>query len=300
MPPRSSKHEQQSTTHYIPNRHSKAGLARLTTLEQLTTCAMGGVLTEQPDPTIFRRVLDIGCGAGSWVIEAAQEYPTMSLIGIDIDAYTINHARAQAEIAQVGDRVEFCTMDTLQKLEFADASFDLVNMRLASSFMRTWDWPHVLREMGRVMRPAGIIRVTETEMLNQTNSAALLELSKMLVYTFFRAGHLWGPEMTGVTTHLEGLLQTHGFGQLQTRATAQIVRGGTRIGQAMHEDMSYSLQAMRPFMQKWDNVKGKGFDSLCQQALADMQQSDFFMQWNFLTVWGTRSASIAEDPKNER
>src|SRR5437660_6386448 len=108
---------------------SEKELSRLTIHGRLMTAIMGGVLSEQTDPTVFRRVLDVACGPGGWVIEIAQTYPEMSLVGIDINKEMIKYARAQAEAHQVHDRVEFHVMDALLTLEFPRASFDLANMR---------------------------------------------------------------------------------------------------------------------------------------------------------------------------
>jgi ubiquinone/menaquinone biosynthesis C-methylase UbiE len=104
-------------------------------------------------------VLDVGCGTGNWLIEAAKAYPTMSLlIGIDISAKMVKYACEQAEEQQVNDRVEFHTMDALRLLEFPDKYFDLVNLRLGVSYLRTWDWPKLLQELQRVTRSGGVIR----------------------------------------------------------------------------------------------------------------------------------------------
>ena len=50
--------------------------------------------TFQPDPTIFERVLDVGCGKGGWLIEGARSYPTMKqLVGVDISGKMLQYAR---------------------------------------------------------------------------------------------------------------------------------------------------------------------------------------------------------------
>src|SRR6266567_6609093 len=43
------------------------------------------------------RVLDIGCGPGSWVLDVAFQYPDMSVIGLDIDENAVNYAMARRE-----------------------------------------------------------------------------------------------------------------------------------------------------------------------------------------------------------
>src|SRR5260370_13305197 len=109
------------STYVVQDRKNKKELTRLNLQDQVITAGMGGVLPEQADPTVFRRVLDVGCGPGGWIIEAAQTYPTMSLVGIDISQRMIKYARAQAEAHQVNDRVEFHVIDGLRTLEFPPA-----------------------------------------------------------------------------------------------------------------------------------------------------------------------------------
>src|SRR5713101_6168760 len=129
------------STYFVQDRSNEEELIRVMIQDQLVTAGMGGVLPEQPDPTIFHRVLDVGCGTGGWLIEAAKTYPAMSLlVGVDVSGRMVEYARAQAEAQRVGDRVQFRTMDALRMLEFPTDSFDLVNQRFGTSYLRTWDW----------------------------------------------------------------------------------------------------------------------------------------------------------------
>ncbi len=105
-------------TSFVQDRDNPEELARLRLQDQMTTRAMGGVLPEQPDPTRFSHVLDVGCGTGGWLIELAKEVPTCSLlVGVDGSRPFVEDARAQAEAAHVSDRVEFQVMDALRMLQ---------------------------------------------------------------------------------------------------------------------------------------------------------------------------------------
>lgn len=127
-----------ANTYFVQHRSAqRSEMTRLRIQDQMITTGMGGVLPEQPDPDRFQRVLDVGCGTGDWLIEAAKTYPNMShLVGVDISAKMLAAARAQAEAQRVSDRVQFHLMDALRQLEFPNASFDLVNHRLGSSYLR--------------------------------------------------------------------------------------------------------------------------------------------------------------------
>jgi ubiquinone/menaquinone biosynthesis C-methylase UbiE len=147
-----SNHKENPSTYFVQDRSSKEELQRLQIQDHLLTTAMGGVLPEQPDSLRFKRVLDIGCGPGGWLIEMARQYPDgEAFVGVDISQSIVEAARKHAFDARQ-DHVEFHTMDALRMLEFPNAFFDLVNLRCASSFVRTWDWPKLLEEMRRVCR----------------------------------------------------------------------------------------------------------------------------------------------------
>jgi ubiquinone/menaquinone biosynthesis C-methylase UbiE len=197
----------------------------------------------------------------------------------------VGYARTQAQERHVDERVTFRVMDALLRLEFPDGYFDLVNIRFGSSFLRTWDWSKLLQEFHRVGRSGAIIRVTDGDIAPQSNSVAQQELCGMIICAMERSGHLFTTESTGVTTQLASLLTLHGYQKVQTKAYAFDYQGGTADGQAYRETSKYAFQTLRPFLQKY-GCDNNNYEALCQQALEDMQRSDFKVTQNYLTAWG--------------
>jgi ubiquinone/menaquinone biosynthesis C-methylase UbiE len=99
--PQNRRRHEQPSTYVVQDRELKDELIRLTIQDRWVTTAMGGPLPEQPAPTVFRRVLDIGCGPGGWAVEAAKAYATMSLVGIDISQRMIEYARSNFQSASL-------------------------------------------------------------------------------------------------------------------------------------------------------------------------------------------------------
>ena len=71
------------------------------------------------------RIADVGCGAGWSSIGLARAYPDATVDGFDIDAPSIDMARAHAEAAGVSDRVSFHVADgaALSADDTFDAAF---------------------------------------------------------------------------------------------------------------------------------------------------------------------------------
>ena len=279
---------EQSHTYFIQERTNGEEVARLALQDGMVTTAMGGVLPEQPDPTIFRRVLDVACGPGGWLITTAQTYPAIArLVGVDISRQMVAHAREQAEQEHLSDHVEFHVMDALRMLEFPSATFDLVNLRFGVSFLRTWDWPKMLSEMLRVTHPDGVIRLTEGEVGSQSSSPAATQLYERGVHALYRAGHLFTEEPTGLLEQLPHLLRQYGCERVQTKPSTLEYRAGTAAWQAYVQDARSVLRQARPFVQKWGST-GDDYEALYQQALSEMQQPDFHATWKLLTAWGNK------------
>jgi len=286
--PRKPRQQEHASTYFVQNRRSKDELTRVTIQDQMITASMGGALPEQPDPGSLHRILDIACGTGGWIIEAAQTYPSLShLIGIDISGRMIDYARAQAKTHHVDERVEFHVMDALRPLEFPDEFFDLVNLRFGVSFMRTWDWPGLIIEMLRITRKSGMLRLTDNVVLHESSSPAFNHFFEMILGAFFQSGHVFEQEGTGLTAHLAPMLERYGCKQVQTKAYAFEFRAGTPRGQAYCEDGTHALETLRPYIEKWGSLD-VDYDAFQQQALAEMCQPDFHSTWRFLTAWGSK------------
>jgi ubiquinone/menaquinone biosynthesis C-methylase UbiE len=284
-----SPKDERPSTYFVQDRRSKEEFTRVTIQDQMLTTSMGGVLPEQTNPAVFHRILDVGCATGGWAIEAAKTYPTMSLVGIDISEKMIDYARVRASAELVADRVSFHIMDALSTLEFPSASFDLVNMRLGVSFVRTWDWPKLLSEFQRVTRPGCIVRLTEAEVAENDCSPALTHLHHVLRQAFHNAGNFFTPQNDGLTSQLVSLLTRYGLENVQMCMYSLVYRAGTSEGQRFAEDMQHLYRTLRPFLQKWTRIPDD-YDAIYRQALVEMQRPDFVATWRFLTAWGSVKA----------
>jgi SAM-dependent methyltransferase len=103
------------------------------------------------------RVADIGCGVGWSSIGVALAYPDASVDGYDIDAPSIELARAEATEAGVADRVRFHLADAAD-LALA-GSYDLV---MALECIHDLPYPvDVLAAMRRLVRDDGTVLVMD-------------------------------------------------------------------------------------------------------------------------------------------
>src|SRR5579875_575260 len=263
-------------------------VSRITLLDELLTASIGGVLPEQSDPARFGNVLDIGCGTGGWLLTGAREYPDRYVSrGIDISSRVIHHARARAMKAGLTQQIDFQVMDALRHLNFADASFDLTNIRFGMSFVRTWEWIELLAEMQRVTCTGGIIRLTEAEVFHNTSSAALTHLDQLFLRAYDRAWRLFEPTTTGLTAHLAPLLHRIGCQQIQQKTFPLVFRAGTEEGQRFARATEILLKTARSSLQKWGNESFGYYEALAEQVLKEMQQPDFITTLMLHTIWGT-------------
>jgi ubiquinone/menaquinone biosynthesis C-methylase UbiE len=276
------------STYFVQDQGSVDEMTRLSIQDKMLTEGQGGVLPELADPSLLRRVLDVGCGTGGWLMEVALTYPTIEkLVGADVSSKMLTYARAQAENQQLGQRVQFQTMDALRVLEFPPASFDLVNQRFGMSWLRTWEWTKILLEYRRVCRPGGIIRVTEPNVVAAyENSPALTKLNAIALTTTYRSGCLFAETSDGITSELPTLFIRHGIADVQTHLHALVYHSGTVEAQRFSEDMAIFYRVGLPYFQKWTRVP-KDYEDLYQQALLEMKSPDFAVKSTILTVWGT-------------
>lgn len=102
-----------------------------------------------------RRVLDVGCGTGTLLRQAANHFPGAELVGADPAPGMVEAAR---EVAQ-GNLPASFVCAPVERLPFADGEFDLVLSTV--SFHHWQDQQAGLHEIGRVLAPGGSLVLTD-------------------------------------------------------------------------------------------------------------------------------------------
>ncbi|KAF0558072.1 S-adenosyl-L-methionine-dependent methyltransferase [Gigaspora margarita] len=123
------------------------------------------------------KVLDIGCGFGTWIYDMAKNYTLSNFIGIDIiipkDAILSN--------------VSFVQADVLEGLQYSDCSFDYIHVRDLLWYITTKDARSKLfPDLLRILKPGGWIESLEydTEIMNPgPNTQLLIDICNLFQYS---------------------------------------------------------------------------------------------------------------------
>lgn len=288
---------------YVNDPESGAEMARLLDQDRTLTACMGGLFPGLDDSSLERivDVLDIACGPGGWAQEIAFAYPQMEVTGIDISKAMIEHARQQARIQHL-ENAHFQVMDVTAPLNFPDASFDLVNARLLGGFMLTRHWESLVRECWRILRPGGILRLTETDTWGITNSLAAQQLLDLANRASAFTGHSFDPggHTLGITPMLERLLVKSGFQDIQTKSYAINFSNGAAAYKSIYANFRSFLKLMQPFLLRVRSAlpeagipDQEGLNHLYEQMLVEMLEDNFVGIFYLLSVWGMKPETEA-------
>jgi SAM-dependent methyltransferase len=274
---------------YFIDAESGAEMARLLDQDHLLNKAMGGVCVElENDFSGITSVLDVGCGPGGWVQEVAFANPEVEVVGIDISRTMIEYAQARARVQNL-ENASFEIANATQPLEFADASFDLINGRFLAGFLSTARWPQFLQECRRLLKPGGIIRITESELGNST-SEALERLQQLFIQALRQAGHGFLPHSRnyGISVVLCSLLRSAGFEQVSIKPHLIEYSFGTPAYEAFYKDWKVAYKLLQPFLVKMGVTTLEETEPLYQQMLIDMLSPDFCGTYDLYSAFGRR------------
>ncbi|GJJ11830.1 hypothetical protein Clacol_006068 [Clathrus columnatus] len=116
-------------------------------------------------------VLDLGCGDGSWILDAAQCWKGSQFYGIDVQRV---HPEDKEVVEVYGEelakKVKFVTFNFLSdKLPFVDGVFEMVRMANLKWCIPANRWEDVLHEVRRVTARGGLIEIIDDDFIAYTD-----------------------------------------------------------------------------------------------------------------------------------
>ncbi|QBD79915.1 methyltransferase domain-containing protein [Ktedonosporobacter rubrisoli] len=272
---------------YVLDAEDPAEVARLLDQDRILTESMGGLFSEQSDLAEVVEVLDIGCGPGGWVHEVARSYPAMEVTGVDISRTMIDYARAHARVRKIPN-AHFQVMNALEfPLAFPAASFDLVNIRMLTGVVPPRLWNSLLAECRRLLRPEGVVRLSEAEW-GFTNMPGLETFCALMNQAIQLELHSFSPtgRHLGVTPMMKLFLRRAGFQHIGQKAHVLDYSAGSQAHGGVADDYKLLMQLSRPLFLRTRVASQEELDALYEQVMDELQEEDCCALSFILTVWG--------------
>lgn len=236
--------------------------------EQARLVAQAAFLEPYIFPTIdfsgCARVLEIGCGVGAELQILHRRFPQAHLTGLDFSASQLAKAHELLR-AEVADAAVELRQGSAYELPFADGSFDGVCLIWVLEHLS--DPARALREARRVLRPGGVLSVTEV-----VNAGLRVEPACPAMADYWAAFNQLQRDLGGapdVGAELATLARDAGFVDIQARALP------VRMDAQMTEPGRRS-----EFIGYWRTLWLSGADQLLErgavtQALVERMRAEF-------------------------
>ena len=107
-------------------------------------------------------VLEIGCGTGRNLVQAARLYPQARCFGLDVSAQMLETARSSIDRAGLGARIAVCQADATDfqpQALFGQAAFDRIFISYTLSMIPVWE--QVLRQAATHLAPGGVLHIVD-------------------------------------------------------------------------------------------------------------------------------------------
>ncbi len=281
---------------YLFDVESGSEIARLIAQGDGATRAMGWLLPPEIELEPLSTVLDLACGPGGWVLDVAFEYPEVEVAGIDVSRTMVDYANARARSQRLTN-ASFGVMDILGPLDFADNSFDLVNLRFVAGVVPVKHWPAVLTEVVRILRPGGWAVFTEGEIGNTTSPAANT-LSALISQALAVRGQSFDPhgQRVGMTTILESLVRRAGFHDIRRQPHMTNFSIWSQDHLSWCTDLRVIFTTIQPVIERMGLKTKEEYDRLRLAFEIEMNQEWFSAVGFFLSVWGRKSTMASHTP----
>lgn len=224
-------------------------------------------------------ILDVGSGTGRWAIEMARQFPAANVIGVDI-APPATDANATSDSHP--ENYAFIMGNVLERLPFADNSFDYTHQRLLVAAIPAARWPNVVAELIRVTRPGGWIELLEAESRLPNAGPGLQTSMQWAMALAARRGI-----DPASASQIGEYMRQAGAQQVATRSVALPVgEPGGRLGVMAKADLLAGMTGLRSIVTSMGIISESAFDENARQIEAEL--SSGHISWPFYIAYGQK------------
>jgi SAM-dependent methyltransferase len=235
------------------------------------------------------RILDVGCGPGSWCIDLSTKYPRIEVIGVDSDDMFPSQRNLPSNC-------QLLVCNVLNGLkEFPDASFDVIHIRFMVLSFTTVQYPQVVKDCWRLLKPGGYIEILETNLavyspgpitkkLNEESKSIVLDPSMFInvfLYIVMQVASSRGMNPKDQVDNLSQLLPTDAINQQAKYRSIPIGVWGGRIGVLCRDDMIHLLTRFQPAVKDYYGRSTNEFDQEITTVFREMDHYRSFSNYYF-------------------
>ncbi|OZJ03766.1 hypothetical protein BZG36_03077 [Bifiguratus adelaidae] len=280
-------HNEEDSAYILPNDENEIG--RLQELHYLMRWTLEGDF-QAPIKEILQsgaRVLDIGCGPGTWVMAMATAYPKSHFTGIGISPVFPDKDYPPNCIFQQAN--------SIKGLPFPDNHFDFVYERMLEAGYTSSNWTFVLSEIKRVTKPGGWVELVEVDLTPRSAGPKF----KHLINAVIEALKEKNLDVT-IGRQISSLVE-----QCSDEPKASLVADyrsvpvnfAGPVGDMWANQLKLAIGATQPLFQaKYGNVELEGFNRSMQEAIDECTEFKTVVEEVRPFKTGTEKTSIKSVP----
>ncbi|KAJ1566005.1 hypothetical protein HK096_004781 [Nowakowskiella sp. JEL0078] len=220
------------------------------------------------------KLLDVGCGPGSWTRDVAKKYPSAQFYGLDMATSLFNGVETYPNIS-------FDQGNILVGLPYPDNHFDAVFQRMLILGIPKLKWDFVIQELIRVTKPNGYIEIVEMDLdFHQTGPFGDIFFPAM--YHSFK---LRGIDVD-IALNITDRMQSAGL-ELESETIRSVpIAWGGKVGDLCKKCSRMAMESMKPFLSKSFEMSSEEYDKMMDNV--ELEYSEFQTYYNVISVVGRK------------
>ncbi|CAG8771491.1 16480_t:CDS:2, partial [Cetraspora pellucida] len=212
------------------------------------------------------KILDIGCGAGSWSFDMASTYHLVEVIGLDMSPLQPTHIKPK--------NFKFVKANALEGLPFNDNTFDFVFQRYMFTGCTKEKWPYLINEIVRVLKPGGFLELSEPSKMFDLGPATQ-RLFNSQIELLDRRGL-----DSDIFQKLEDYLQNQGQLENIKKEIKQCYHGvkseNIKLSKVIVDNMVTAYESFKPALLEILQISDKEFDELAKKSRKELYDFDSY------------------------